>query len=93
MIGIVVDHLKGRVEIGEIIEGWVTIGPGQVLEQVQIEIELDVLNVGNITTLQENVQLDKWVGRQNKYNKCLIWMKIRQYYKLHWWTQTKNNWL
>ena len=68
-IGIGVDHLKGRV--------------GQVLEQVQTEIELDVLNVGNMTILQENVQLDQQVGRQNKYNKCLIWMKIRQYCKPH----------
>ena len=41
MIGIGVDHLKGRVGIGEIIEVWVTVGPDQVLEQVQIEIELD----------------------------------------------------
>ena len=31
------------------------------------------LNVGNTTTLQENVQPDKQVGRQNKYNKSLIW--------------------
>ena len=53
------------------------VGPGQVLEQVQIEIELDVLNVGNMTTLQENVQLNKQVGRQSIYNKCSIWMKIR----------------
>ena len=66
MIGIGVDHLKGRVGIGEIIEVWVTVGLGQVLEQVQIEIELAVLNVGNMTTLQENVQPDKQVGRQNK---------------------------
>ena len=29
-------------EIGEIIEAQVTVGPGQVLEQVQTEIELDV---------------------------------------------------
>ena len=28
-------------------------------------------------------QLDKQVGRQNKYNKFLIWMKIRQHYKPH----------
>ena len=49
MIGI--DHLRGRVEIGEIIEVQVTVGPGQVLEQVQTEIELGALNVGNTTTL------------------------------------------
>ena len=58
-IGIWVDHLKVRVELGEIIEVQVTVGPGQVLEQVQTEIELDVSNVGNTTTWQENVQLDK----------------------------------
>ena len=67
-IGIGVDHLRGRVEIGEIIEAQVTVGPGQVLEQVQTETELDVSNVGNMTTLQEHVQLDKQVRRQNKYN-------------------------
>ena len=93
MIGIGVDHFKDRVEKGEIVEVWVTVDPGLVLEQVQIEIWLDVLNVGNMTILQENVPLDKQVGKQNKYNKCLIWMKIRQYYKPHWWTQMKINWL
>ena len=92
-IGIEVDHMKGKVEIEETIETWVTVGPGQVLEQVQIEIELDVLNVGYMTTLLENIQPDKQVGRQNKYNKCLILTKIRQYYKPHWWRQTRNNWL
>ena len=45
MIGKGVDHLKGRVEIWEIVEAWVTVDPGQVLEQVQTEIELDVSNV------------------------------------------------
>ena len=35
MIGIGADHLRGRVEIGEIIEVLATVGSGQVLEQVQ----------------------------------------------------------
>ena len=94
MTGIGVDHLKGRVEMGKNNrEMWVTVGSIQVLEQAQIEIELDILNVRNTTTLQENVQLDKWVGRQNKYNKCLTWTKIKQYYKHHWWIQMRINWL
>ena len=49
MIEIEVDHMKGRVEIGEIIEVWVTAGPGQVLEHVKTAIELDVFNVENMT--------------------------------------------
>ena len=47
MTEIEVDYMKGKVEIGETIEAWVTVGPGEVLEQVQMQIELDVLNVGN----------------------------------------------
>ena len=33
--------------------------PDQVLEPLQIEIELDIMSVGNMTNLHENVQLDK----------------------------------
>ena len=55
MIGIGLDHMKGRIEIGEIIGVQAKVGPGQVLEQIQIGIGLDVLNVGNMIILQENV--------------------------------------
>ena len=45
--------------------------------QVQIEIGLDASSVGNTITSQGNVQLGKQVGKQNKYSKCSIWMRIR----------------
>ena len=54
---------------------------------------LGVWNVGNMTILQGNVQQGKRVGRQNKYNRCLIWTKTKQYYRLHWQTQRKMKWL
>ena len=38
MIGIGLDHMKGRIEIGEIIGVQATVGPGQVLKQIQIGI-------------------------------------------------------
>ena len=82
-IGVGVDHIKDRIEIGEMVELQATVGLDQVLEPVQIEIELDVMSVGNMTTFHKNVQLDKQIGTQNKYSKCLIWMRIRQYYKPH----------
>ena len=82
-IGIGVEHLRDRIEVGEMIEVWVIIGWDQVLEQVQLETELDVLNVGNTTILWGNVQQDKIVGRQNRYNRCLIWTKTKQYYRFH----------
>ena len=49
MIEIGVGHLKDRIEVGEMAEVCVTVGQDQVLEQVQIELELGVLNVGNMT--------------------------------------------
>ena len=83
MTGIGVGHLKDRIEVGEVIEVQVTIGCGQALEQAQIETELGVLNVGSMIILQGNVQQGKRVGRQSKYNRCLIWMRMRQYYRFH----------
>ena len=82
-VGIGVSHLKDRIEIGEIVEAHMTAGQCQILEQVQIEIGSDVSNVENMTILQENAQLDKYIGKQNRYKKCLIWIRIRQYYKIH----------
>ena len=51
MIGIGIGHVKGRAEIREIIGVQATVGPGQVLKEIQIGIGLDVLSVGNMTIL------------------------------------------
>ena len=53
-----VGHLEDRIEVGEIIEVRVTVGLGQVLEQVWIETEFDALSVESMIILHENVQLD-----------------------------------
>ena len=53
-----VGHLKDRIEIGQMTEAQVEVGLGQVLEKVQTEIEFDALNVENMITSHENVQLD-----------------------------------
>ena len=52
-----VGHLKDRIEVGEMTEVRVTIGLGQVLEQVQIETEFDALSVESMIILHKNVQL------------------------------------
>ena len=52
-----VGHLKDRKEVGEITEVRVTVGPGQVLGQVQIETEFDALSAESMVILHENVQL------------------------------------
>ena len=54
----VVGHLKDRMEVGEMTEVRVTVGLGQILEQVHIETELDALSVESMIILYENVQLD-----------------------------------
>ena len=80
IIGIGVGHLKDKVQIGEMAEAKITVGPGEVLEQVQIEIGFDVLNVESMITSHKNVQLnrpDNPVGKLNKYSRCLIWRKTR----------------
>ena len=82
--GIGEGHMKNRIEVGEMIEVWATVGQGEALEQVQIETELGVSNVGN-------VQQGKRVGRQSKYNRCLMWKRTKQYYRLHSQTQRKTN--
>ena len=75
-----VGHLKGRVEVGEMTEVRVTVGLGQVLEQVQIETEFDASSVESMIILHKNVplgQLGKLVGKLNKYNRCSIWTKTK----------------
>ena len=75
-----VGHLKDKVEIGVMAEVQVTVGLGQVLEQVQTEIVFNALNVESMITSHENVQLNKPdnpVGKLNKYSRCLIWTKTR----------------
>ena len=52
-----VGHVKDRIEVGEIIEVRVTVGLGQILEQVQIETEYDALSVESMIILHENVHL------------------------------------
>ena len=69
-IGVGLEKENFQVILGEIIK--VAVGQDQVLEQVPIEIELDVSNLGNMTTLPKIVQTcwrQKKV-RQNKCSKC-----------------------
>ena len=49
--------MKDRIEVGEIIEVRITVGLGQVLEQVQIETEFNASSVVSIIILHENAQL------------------------------------
>ena len=78
MIEIGIGHTRDKIEIEGIAEALVTVHQGQIQGWLQIEIGSDALHVGNMTTLQGTVQLGRQVGKQNKFNKCLIWMKIRQ---------------
>ena len=55
-IGIGVDHLRDKVEIGEITEVRVTVGLDQVLGRVQIEIGLGALSAESMIILHENAQ-------------------------------------
>ena len=57
------------------IEALVTVGQGQVQEQVQTEIGLGVSSVESTTILQETAQQHKWTEVLNKFNNCLIWTK------------------
>ena len=87
MIGIGVGHMKGRREIGGMIEALVTVDQGQVQGQLQIGIELDPLNIENMTFCKGlSDYAGKWRSRRNPTsNRCSIWMRIKQYYKPHWW--------
>ena len=80
-----VGHTKDRTEIERMVEVLVTVDECQVQGWLQTEIGSYALSVENMTILQGTVQLDRQVGKQNKYSKHSIWMRIRQYYKLHWW--------
>ena len=63
MTGIGVGHTKDRAETEGTVEALVIVDQGQVQGHLQIEMELDVLSVGNMITLQGTVQLDKQVGK------------------------------
>ena len=63
MIEIGVGHMKDRIEMGGTVEAQLIVDWDQVQEQVQIEIGLDVLNVGNMIISQGNVWLGKQVGK------------------------------
>ena len=63
MTEIGVGHMKDKMETEEIAEVQVIVDQDQVQEEVQIEIGLDVLNVGNTIILQRNVQLGKQVWK------------------------------
>ena len=51
MIGIEVGHTKDREEKEGTVEALVIVDQGQVQGQLQIEIGLDILSVGNMITL------------------------------------------
>ena len=56
IIGIGVDHLRDKVEIGEMTAVRVTAGLDQVLGLVQIEIALDALSAESMNILHKNAQ-------------------------------------
>ena len=56
-------HMTDRIEMKETVEVQVIVEWDQVQGQVQIEIGLNVLNVGNMIILQGNVRLGKEVGK------------------------------
>ena len=51
IIGIGVGHIRDKIETEGMIEALVTVDQDQVLGQLQIGIGLDILSVGNMTTL------------------------------------------
>ena len=67
----------GRDSVLLILEGMieVIVGLDQLQELVPIEIESDVINVGNMMILLRIVQLLKWKRNQSKFNKFTIWMQ------------------
>ena len=79
MIGIGVGHMKDRIGTEEMIETLVIVDQDQVQEQLQIGIGLNASNVGNMATSQETVLQLRQIERQNKFNRCSIWMRIKQY--------------
>ena len=65
-IGIGVGQMRDRPGMEEIVEVQALVDQDLVQGQVQIGIELDALSVGNMITLQGNVQLGKQVGKQKQ---------------------------
>ena len=75
-VGLGTDNIQ--VILTEIIRG-IVIDLDQVPELLLMEIELDALSVGNMIILLKTVQILKQKKNQNKYNKCIIWMKNKQH--------------
>ena len=50
----------------------VVVDQDQVQEPALIEIQLDVLNVGNMIISAMTVQTQRWKENQTKYSKCII---------------------
>ena len=65
-IGIGVGQMRDRPGMEEIVEVQALVDQDLVQGQVQIGIGLDALSVGNMITLQGNVQLGKQVGKQKQ---------------------------
>ena len=65
-IGIGVGQMRDRPGMEEIVEVQALVDQDLVQGQVQIGIELNALSVGNMITLQGNVQLGKQVGKQKQ---------------------------
>ena len=83
MIEIGLGHTQDRIETKETLEALVTVDQDQVQGQLQIRIALDALNVENMTILQGIVELHRQIEKQNRSNRCSMWMRIKQYYKPH----------
>ena len=71
----------GKDNIQVIPEGMteVIVGLDHNQQPVPTETELDAINVGNMIMLLRTVQLQKQKKKQNKYNRCIIWMMNRQH--------------
>ena len=65
-IGIGVGQMRDRPGMEETVEVQALVDQDLVQGQVQIGIGLDALSVGNMITLQGNVQLGKQVGKQKQ---------------------------
>ena len=64
--------------VGEMTEA-VIVDLDQFQELVLIVIGSDVINVENMIIMQKTVQHQNWRRKQNKYNKCTLWMKNRHH--------------
>ena len=69
--------MKDRIGTEVMIEVLVTVYQGQVQGQLQIGIELDFLNVENMTISQGTVQLCRQIEKLKRSNRCLIWIRIK----------------